>query len=171
MCNALMNNGGYRGHRSPLTHMMNSLGWQTTDATPPIIIQGLMTVWPPVTEVPPSSAASRNPRIISGMTRSRSCDTHTQTMSKRGWTARVYVHNMICRLYLLIHLLADAQQHQHVVTLCDAHGVEIAEDVSARYPALCQKRTFMLKPPIHPLFTRYTDVLSHLPTKKTYIYF
>lgn len=38
--------------------------------------------------------------------------------------------------YLVIHLLADTQQHQHVVTLCDAHGVEITEDVSARYPAL-----------------------------------
>lgn len=59
-----------------LTHMMNSLGWQTTDATPPMIIQGLITVWPPVTEVPPSSAASRNPRIISGITRSRSCVMH-----------------------------------------------------------------------------------------------
>lgn len=60
-----------------LTHMMNSLGWQTTEATPPIIIQGLTTVWPPVTDVPPSSAASRKPRIIRGITRSRSCDTHT----------------------------------------------------------------------------------------------
>lgn len=38
--------------------------------------------------------------------------------------------------YLVIHLLADTQQHQHVVTLCDAHGVEITEDVSTRYPAL-----------------------------------
>lgn len=55
--------------------MMNSLGWQTTDATPPTMIQGLITVWPPVTEVPPSSAASRKPRIISGITRSRSCVT------------------------------------------------------------------------------------------------
>lgn len=61
-----------------LTHMMNSLGWQTTDATPPTMIQGLITVWPPVTEVPPSSAASRNPRIISGITRSRSCVTDIQ---------------------------------------------------------------------------------------------
>lgn len=68
-----------------LTHMMNSLGWQTTDATPPTIIQGLITVWPPVTEVPPSSAASRNPRIISGITRSRSCVIHMIQSQIEPW--------------------------------------------------------------------------------------
>lgn len=117
-----------------LTHMMNSLGWQTTEATPPIIIQGLTTVWPPVTDVPPSSAASRKPRIISGITRSRSCDTRTQTLREEETLAGG--HEAACRAYLLVHLLADAQQHQHVVTLRDAHGVEVAQHVSARYPAL-----------------------------------
>jgi hypothetical protein len=38
--------------------------------------------------------------------------------------------------HLLVHLLADAEQHQHVVTLCDAHGVEVTEDVGAGDPAL-----------------------------------
>lgn len=119
-----------------LTHMMNSLGWQTTEATPPMIIQGLMTVWPPVTDVPPSSAASRKPRIISGITRSRSCDTHMKTVRTMR---RSHGHEAACCSYLLIHLLADAQQHQHVVTLGDAHGVEVAQHVSARYPALSHR--------------------------------
>ena len=38
--------------------MMNSLGWQTVVATPPIVSQGLSTVCPPVTDVPASSARS-----------------------------------------------------------------------------------------------------------------
>lgn len=55
-----------------LTHMINSLGWHTTVATPPTMIQGFNTVCPPVTDVPPSSAASRKPLIISGIIFSRS---------------------------------------------------------------------------------------------------
>lgn len=42
----------------------------------------------------------------------------------------------ICNCYLVAHLLADTQQHQHVVALRNAHGIQIAEDVGARYPAL-----------------------------------
>ena len=38
--------------------MMNSLDWQTVVATPPMVIQGLTTVWPPFTLVPASSARS-----------------------------------------------------------------------------------------------------------------
>ncbi len=56
---------------------MNSLGWHTVVATPPRTIQGLITVWPPVTEVPASSDASLNPWMIRGMTLSRSYKTHT----------------------------------------------------------------------------------------------
>ncbi len=58
---------------------MNSLGWHTVVATPPRTIQGLITVWPPVTEVPASSDASLNPWMTRGMTLSRSYKTHTQT--------------------------------------------------------------------------------------------
>lgn len=54
-------------------YMMNSLGWQTVVATPPITTQGLSTVCPPVTEVPASSDASLKPWMISGMTLSLSC--------------------------------------------------------------------------------------------------
>lgn len=78
-----------------LTHMMNSLGWQTTDATPPIMIQGLITVWPPVTEVPPSSAASRKPRIISGITRSRSCVTRAHTDDTKSLQDTLIDHDEI----------------------------------------------------------------------------
>lgn len=53
--------------------MINSLGWQTVVATPPITTQGLSTVCPPVTDVPASSDASLNPWMISGMTLSLSC--------------------------------------------------------------------------------------------------
>lgn len=42
----------------------------------------------------------------------------------------------VTNLYLFIHLLADTQQHQHVVALGDAHGVEVTEDVGAGDPAL-----------------------------------
>ncbi len=59
---------------------MNSLGWHTVVATPPRTIQGLITVWPPVTEVPASSDASLNPWMISGMTLSRSYKTHTHNV-------------------------------------------------------------------------------------------
>ena len=41
-----------------LTHMMNSLGWHTVVATPPMVSHGFNTVCPPVTDVPPSSAKS-----------------------------------------------------------------------------------------------------------------
>lgn len=41
--------------------------------------------------------------------------------------------------YLVVHLLADAEQHQHVVALRDAHSVKVTEHVSARYPALEEK--------------------------------
>ena len=40
------------------TYMMYSLVWQTDVATPPIVIHGLRTVWPPVTWVLASSAVS-----------------------------------------------------------------------------------------------------------------
>lgn len=53
--------------------MINSFGWQTVVATPPITTQGLRTVCPPVTDVPASSDASLNPWMISGMTLSLSC--------------------------------------------------------------------------------------------------
>jgi len=43
---------------------MNSLVLQTEVATPPIVIHGLTTVWPPVTTVPASSAMSYNWHII-----------------------------------------------------------------------------------------------------------
>ena len=52
--------------------MINSLGWQTVVATPPIVHQGFMTVCPPVTVEPASRAQSLNPRIISGTITSRS---------------------------------------------------------------------------------------------------
>ncbi len=52
--------------------MINSFGWQTAEATPPIVNQGLRTVWPPVTDVPASVAQSLKPLIISGMIVSRS---------------------------------------------------------------------------------------------------
>ena len=52
--------------------MMNSFGWQTVVATPPMVHQGFMTVCPPVTVDPASSAQSLNPLIMSGMTTSRS---------------------------------------------------------------------------------------------------
>ena len=38
--------------------------------------------------------------------------------------------------YPVGHLIADSQEHQHVVALCDPHGVEVAEDVGTGYPAL-----------------------------------
>lgn len=53
--------------------MINSLGWQTAVATPPITTHGLSTVCPPVTDVPASSDASLNPWMISGITLSLSC--------------------------------------------------------------------------------------------------
>lgn len=66
-----------------IAHMMNSLGWQTVVATPPSTIQGFTTVWPPVTDVPASSAASLKPWIISGITLSLSyTDTSLITPAK-----------------------------------------------------------------------------------------
>lgn len=47
--------------------------------------------------------------------------------------------------YLLVHLLADAEQHQHVVALCDAHRVEVTEHVGARDPALEEQTGGRLK--------------------------
>ena len=54
-------------------YMINSFGWQTVVATPPITTQGFSTVCPPVTDVPASSDASLNPWMIRGMTLSLSC--------------------------------------------------------------------------------------------------
>lgn len=31
--------------------------------------------------------------------------------------------------HLLIHLLTDAEKHEHVVTLCDAHGIQITQNI------------------------------------------
>ena len=42
------------------TYMMNSLGWQTVVATPPMVHQGFITVWPPVTVELASKAQSLN---------------------------------------------------------------------------------------------------------------
>merc|ERR1719412_1315941 len=55
-----------------LSGMMNSFGWQMVVPTPPMVHQGFITVWPPVTVVPASRAQSLNPLIIKGMTTSRS---------------------------------------------------------------------------------------------------
>ncbi|CAK9814757.1 hypothetical protein ANTPLA_LOCUS8330 [Anthophora plagiata] len=54
------------------TYTMYSFGWQTVEATPPIVHQGLTTVCPPVTVVPASKAESLNPLMIKGTTTSRS---------------------------------------------------------------------------------------------------
>ena len=51
---------------------MNSFGWQTAEATPPMVNHGFKTVWPPVTDVPASAAQSLKPFIINGMIVSRS---------------------------------------------------------------------------------------------------
>ena len=51
---------------------MNSLGWQTVVATPPIVHHGFITVCPPVTVELASKAQSLKPRIINGTTTSRS---------------------------------------------------------------------------------------------------
>lgn len=67
--------------------MMNSFDWQTTVATPPMIIQGLTTVWPPVTDVPPSSAASLKPLIMRGVTFSLSWEEQT--------THATYIYNSV----------------------------------------------------------------------------
>lgn len=48
--------------------MTISLVWATLVATPPQIIQGLITVWPPVTQVDAFSAWSLNPFIRRGTT-------------------------------------------------------------------------------------------------------
>lgn len=66
------------------SYMINSLGWQTVVATPPITTQGLSTVWPPVTDVPASSDASLNPWMISGMTLSLSCKHRRMSESGLG---------------------------------------------------------------------------------------
>jgi hypothetical protein len=52
--------------------MINSFGWHTAEATPPMVSQGFKTVWPPVTDVPASAAQSLKPFIIRGMIVSRS---------------------------------------------------------------------------------------------------
>lgn len=44
--------------KNQVTYTINSLGWHTVVATPPIVHQGFITVWPPVTDVLASSAAS-----------------------------------------------------------------------------------------------------------------
>ena len=66
-----------------MPYMMNSLGWQTVVATPPITTHGLSTVWPPVTDVPASSAASLKPWMTSGMTLSLSCKGHHTGQGKK----------------------------------------------------------------------------------------
>lgn len=38
--------------------------------------------------------------------------------------------------YPVSHFIADCEEHQHVVTLRDPHGIEVAEDVGTCYPAL-----------------------------------
>lgn len=38
--------------------------------------------------------------------------------------------------YPVSHLIADSKEHQHIVTLRDAHCIEVTEDISTCYPAL-----------------------------------
>ena len=42
----------YMMNNQKSAYMMNSLGWQTVEATPPMVHHGFITVWPPVTEQP-----------------------------------------------------------------------------------------------------------------------
>merc|ERR1719470_649217 len=55
-----------------LSGIMNSFGWQMVVATPPMVHQGFITVWPPVTVELASKAQSLKPLIIRGTTTSRS---------------------------------------------------------------------------------------------------
>lgn len=117
--------GDMRGSPS---YMMNSLGWQTVVATPPITTQGLSTVWPPVTDVPASSDASLKPWMISGMTLSLSCGgAGTRSAAAHVFSADLHVtFNLRSNdSYLLWHFVADSQKHQHVVTFCHSHGIEV----------------------------------------------
>lgn len=82
-------------------HMMNSLGWQTVVATPPSTIQGFTTVWPPVTEVPASSAASLKPWIISGITLSLSYANTRQKYHQRKKLVRTILKRFSERFHIL----------------------------------------------------------------------
>lgn len=86
-------------------HMMNSLGWQTVVATPPSTIQGFTTVWPPVTEVPASSAASLKPWIISGITLSLS---YTNTRQEVRQHEKTHSDNQNCYSVFLRLTFSDS---------------------------------------------------------------
>lgn len=73
------------------SYMMNSFGWQTVVATPPITTQGLSTVCPPVTDVPASSDASLNPWMTSGMTLSLSCKDQEQSEPEREHKGNIII--------------------------------------------------------------------------------
>ncbi len=77
------------------------------------------------------AALKRHPTLI--VVRAGYTNVASVNKSKVNTLASTHEHTSC---YLVIHLLADTQQHQHVVALCDAHGVQITEDVSTRYPAL-----------------------------------
>lgn len=50
-----------------------------------------------------------------------------------------YSKTKLCASHLFCHFLTNTQQHKHVVTLCDAHGVEVTQHIGTGNAALNQK--------------------------------
>jgi len=54
--------------------------------------------------------------------------TFSTTTNSHLETSHHHRHNHVT--FLIGHLVADTQQHQHVVAVCDAHRVQVTQDIS-----------------------------------------
>lgn len=44
--------------------------------------------------------------------------------------------------YPVSHFITDSKEHQHIVTFCDAHCIEVTENISTCYPALGREQRY-----------------------------
>lgn len=136
--------------------MINSLGWQTVVATPPITTQGLSTVCPPVTDVPASSDASLNPWMINGMTLSLSCkDTRESDQTDRAK----------CNIkYLYINVLLQHLHNRFSVDICQTEDLKVYQHTSLTFSdilLLTPRSINMLSQSVTPMAYRSLKTLAH----------
>lgn len=94
----------------------------------------------PLSQRTGQAARPRMLQVSSGTPRPHQClCRHPGSDQREGWRPRCHTLGWKAPTHPVGHFITDSEEHQHVVTLRDPHGVEVTEDVGTGYPALEEK--------------------------------
>ena len=119
------------------SYVMTSSPRTTAEAVPPMVTHGLMTVWPPLTLVSASAAQSWKAMLFAAKLTSENVLEKGRRRKANLKTLNDHGHDNVPLFGG--KFLTRGQNHQEVVAVCDAHRVEIAQDVRTCDFALWKK--------------------------------